>query len=58
MTLESGETLSVKTFDRGVVERRLVRVSGDIAEVTTEEEWNGQSERTERPSVLVFQFGT
>lgn len=52
MTLESGETLKVKTFDRGVVNRRLVRLSGDIAEVTTAEEWEA-AERENRAPVCV-----
>jgi hypothetical protein len=37
--LESGQILSVKTFGGEVVRRQLRRISGDIAEVTTPEEW-------------------
>jgi hypothetical protein len=54
MTLESGDILSVETFDRGVVERRLVRVSGAIAEVTTEEEWNAAKRENRSPVCVGF----
>jgi hypothetical protein len=54
MTLETGELLRVRTFDRGVVERRFVRLSGDTAEVTTPEEWENASREGRSPICIGF----
>lgn len=54
MKLKTGEVLHVRTFDRGVVERRLVRISGDIAEVTTPEEWETAEKEGRNPVCIGF----
>ena len=54
MTLETGEILQVRTFDRGIVERQLVRVSGDIAELTTPEEYQAAAREGREPIRIGF----
>ena len=54
MALEAGEILQVRTFDRGVVERQLVRVSGDIAELTTPEEYQAAVREGREPIRIGF----
>jgi hypothetical protein len=58
MTLKTGEILQVRTFDRGVVERQLVRVSGDIAELTTPEEYLAAAREGRELYVLVSLYRT